>query len=395
MITRYGFALAVCGVLSAVLGRLFGVIELYVIAAGLVSLTVLSTLVVLLSHNRLQIERTVNPSRVFVDESARVDLRVHNAGWRTSPVLRLTDPVAGTIGATLSVSPLRPRRDALASYRLPSERRGHVQIGPMIAERRDPFGLAVRRSTIAGTAEVLVYPRWQVLDFPDRWSGPGPLSQLMRQRTLARSSDEFHTLRNYAPGDDLRRVHWKHSARSDDLKIKQTDPTAVQRVAVLLDVDASHYDPASFEEAVSAAASIALSADRAGFRVHASTTAVGAAASEDLEEYLETLALANPGTSRPATQAVADVSRWLEGGMVVVVSGRSQPEALAAMRNAAPGADTGILVLCARGSSGQVGNGTTRGGFLMDGSTPAALLRSWQRLTGIATGSVTKPTGAP
>ncbi|MEI7992411.1 MAG: hypothetical protein WCH93_08265 [Actinomycetota bacterium] len=83
MITRYGFALTVCGVLSAVLGRLFGVIELYVIAAGLVSLTVLSTLVVLLSHNRLQIERTVSPSRVFVDESARVDLRVHNAGSRT------------------------------------------------------------------------------------------------------------------------------------------------------------------------------------------------------------------------------------------------------------------------------------------------------------------------
>ena len=382
MINRYGIALALCGVVSAVLGRVFGVIELYVIAAGLVTLTVLSTVLVIVSRPRLSIERTVHPGRVFVDESATVELSVRNVGWRTSPVVRLTDPVAGTIGATLSVAPLARRREAHASYRLPSERRGHVQIGPMTAERRDPFGLATHRFTIAGVSDILVYPRWQVLDFPDRWNGPGPLAQLLRRRMLARSTDEFHSLRNYAPGDDLRRVHWKQSARSEDLKIKETDPTAVQRIAVLLDVESSNYDAASFEEAVSAAASFVLSADRAGFKVHASTTAISAQPSEDLEGYLETLALATPSTSRATSQAVADVARWLEGGMVVVVTGRSNPDALAAIRNAAPGSDAGILVLCDPASRNQVGEGFTRGGFLMDGSTAPALARSWQRLVG-------------
>lgn len=383
MITRYGFALVVCGIAAAVLGRVFGVIELYVIAAGLVTLTVLSVLVVLLSHVRLRIERTVNPSRVFVDETAKVELRVHNASWRTSPVVRLSDPVGGTIGATLSVAPLRPRRDAIAAYRLPSERRGHVQVGPMRMERRDPFGLAVRRATLAGVTDVLVYPRWQALDFPDRWNGAGPLSQLMRRRMLARSTDEFHSLRNYAPGDDLRRVHWKQSARSDDLKIKETDPTAVQRMAVLLDIDANRYDAVSFEQAASAAASFALSADRAGFKVHASTNAVGAAASEDLDEYLETLALVQPASAtRPLSSAVADVARWLEGGMVVVITGLSNGDALAAVRNAAPGSDAGVLVVCDARSSAATGEGSTRGGFLLDGSSPAALQRGWQRLMG-------------
>jgi uncharacterized protein (DUF58 family) len=372
------------------------VIELYVIAAGLVTLAVLSVFVVLSSRVRLRIVRTVNPTRVFVDESAKVELRVHNAAWRTSPVVRLSDPVAGTIGATLSVAPLRPRHDAVAAYRLPSERRGHVQIGPMRMERRDPFGLAARRSTIAGVTEVLVYPRWQLLDFPDRWNGAGPLSQLMRRRMLARNTDEFHSLRNYAPGDDLRRVHWKQSARSEDLKIKETDPTAVQRMAVLLDVDASRYDAQSFEEAVSAAASFALSADRAGFKVHASTNAASTAASEDLEEYLETLALAVPLTgSRPLTSAVADVARWLEGGMVVVVTGRSNPDAFGAIRNAAPGSDAGVLVVCDPASAALVGNGQTRGGFLLDASSPGALQQGWQRLMGAHAPARRPPGAAP
>ena len=391
MITRHGFALVLFGVLAAVLGRVFGVVEFYVVAAGVTALTVCSMLTVLLSRPKLVVSRTVDPSRVFVDESARIELVVHNSSWRTSPVVRLTDPVAGTVGAALSVSPLRSRRDARAAYRLPTERRGHVQIGPMRMERRDPFGLAVRKSTITGTSEVLVYPRWQVLAFPDRWNGPGPLSQLMRRRMLARATDEFHSLRTYVPGDDLRRVHWKQSARTDDLKVKQTDPTAVQRIALLLDIDTRYHDATSFEEAVSAAASFALSADRAGFKVHAATNGADSVPSEDLEGFLETLALATPAPTRRLAVAVADVARWLEGGMVVVVTGRSHPDAFAALRNAAPGSDAGILVICHGDGNGTVGDGFVRGGFVMDGTSPAALQRSWVRLMGATQPIVTEP----
>ena len=69
--------------------------------------------------------------------------------------------------------------------------------------------------------------------------------------------------------------------------------------------------------------------------------------------------------------------------MVVVVTGRSNPDALAAIRNAAPGADAGILVVCDASDSAQIGEGLTRGGFVMDGSSPAALQRSWSRLMGV------------
>ena len=144
---------------------------------------------------------------------------------------------------------------------------------------------------------------------------------------LARSTDEFHSLRNYAPGDDLRRVHWKQSARTDDLKIKQTDPDAVRRLGVLLDVSAERYDPASFEAAVSAATSVALSADQAGWRVQGTTSGIGIRPTEDLEDFIETLALANVEPARPLTDAVHALARHYEGGLIVVVTGGSTGEA--------------------------------------------------------------------
>lgn len=382
MITRYGFALIICGLVSAALGRIFGAIELYVIAAGLVVLPLLSSLVVLLSRPRLRMTRIITPSRIFVNESARVDLVVHNVGWRTSPVVRLHDPVAGTIGAQLSVTPLRARRDARATYRLPSERRGHLEIGPMRMQRRDPFGLASRIRTVAPTAGVLVHPAWHLLEFPDRWNGSGPLALLIRRRLLARQTEEFHSLRAYVPGDDLRRVHWKQSARSEDLKIKQTDPEAVQRIAVLLDVAREQHTLESFEAAVSAAASFALSAERAGFRVHATVSGVGESPAADVDEFLDVLALVEPAPSRPLTDAIHDVARMLEGGMVVLVTGRPHPDALAALRNAAPGTDAGVLVICEPSAAAQIGDGFVRGGFAMDGSTPETLVQSWTRLIG-------------
>jgi hypothetical protein len=382
MITRYGFALMISGLAAAALGRVFGVIELYVLAAGLVVLPFLAALTVLLSRPRLRMTRIITPSRIFVNESARVDLVVHNVGWHTSPVVRLNDPVAGTIGAQLSVTPLRPRRDARATYRLPSERRGRLEIGPMRMQRRDPFGLASRIRVVAPVAGVLVHPSWQPLDFPDRWAGSGPLALLIRRRLLARQTEEFHSLRTYVPGDDLRRVHWKQSARSEELKIKQTDPEAVQRVGILLDVAAEQHTAESFEAAVSAAASFALSAERAGFKVHATTSAVGDSPAADIDEFLDTLALAATAPSRPLSDAINDVTRWLEGGMVVVITGRSHPDALAALRNSSPGADAGVLVLCEAAAASQLADGFIRGGFVMDGSRPDALVRSWTRLIG-------------
>ena len=377
MITRQGFTVALAGVGIASLGRVFGVLELYLIGSGCVAAVLFGLLVVRFGRVRLGVARVVEPSRVFVDEIARVELTVTNEGWHATPVVRLLDPVAGTVGATVSVAPLPAGKSTSANYRLPTERRGRIVIGPMLTERRDLLGVARRSGRIPGTSEVLVYPEWQLLDVPDRWTGSGPLAAHLRLKVLARTTDEFRGLRNYVPGDDLRRVHWKQSARTDDLKIKQTDPDAVRRIGILLDVTPERYRPMSFESAVSAATSIALSADRAGWRVQGSTSSTSTQATEDLEDYLETLALAQPERSRPLPEAVQELSRHYEGGLIVVVTGTSTGEALAAARAGQPNTDAGLLVVC----DGAV-PAPPPGVFVLDGRDRTSLRTAWDQLIG-------------
>jgi len=379
-VTRYGWLLILVGIGVVVLGRLFGVLELYVVGSGLVTLALVCFLVVRFGRVRLRVARRVTPSRVHVDEPARVELAVRNSGSRTTPVLRLSDPVSGTPGAALSVSPIRPGTGSKAAYRLPTTRRGRLRIGPMLLERRDPFGLASRTVRAAGVSEVTVYPSWQRLAFPGKGAGVGPLAEHLRLRALGRHGEEFHALRNYVPGDDLRRIHWKQSARTDEFKVKETDTSAVRRLGVVLDVDPAHHTAASFELAVSAAASFVVSAAEAGYHVRAALSSSSTGNTVDVEAYLEELALIMPTVGRPLEDAVVDVSRWLNGGALVVATGLATPTAMAASRAASPGADAGILIVC----EAPVPTGV-RGIFVADGTSAAALAASWRRLMGSPT----------
>ena len=74
--------------------------------------------------------------------------------------------------------------------------------------------------------------------------------------------DEFVTLREYELGDDLRRVHWRSTARTGELMIRQDEARWRSRAAVVLDVQPGAHDAASFEVAVEAAASVVGAAGR-------------------------------------------------------------------------------------------------------------------------------------
>jgi uncharacterized protein (DUF58 family) len=379
VITRYGWLLLLAAAAIGVVARLFGVLELYVVAAGLVALVLFSFVLVRFGRVQLRVARRVSPNRVHVDEPARVELAVRNSGRRTTPVLRLTDPVSGTPGASLSISPIRPGTGSRAAYRLPTNRRGRVQIGPMLLERRDPFGLAARAVRAASSTEILVYPAWQRLPFPGHGAGVGQLSEHLRLRALGRHGEEFHALREYVPGDDLRRIHWKQSARTDEFKVKQTDTRAVRRIGVVFDVAAQRHTPASFERAVSATASFVISAAETGYSVRAALSATNAAATVDVEACLDELALVMPGQGRSLVNTVQDVARWLDGGALVVVTGRAGDEAVSAARAATPGADAGVLVVC------EPPVPAIPGIFVVDGTSAQALAMSWGRLVGSPT----------
>ncbi|MEZ5208614.1 MAG: DUF58 domain-containing protein [Acidimicrobiales bacterium] len=256
MITRAGWIALAGALVMVVAGRVFGVLELYLIAAVLVVLV--GALLVWSRARRLQlaVDRRVHPPRAHAGAPCTVELTIRNDGPRRSPVLEVRDEVSGTHGARLLVGPLDPGTSAAASYRLPTARRGILRIGPLEVDIDDPFGITETRLRAAGITELTVYPRIDdVAPLPPS-SGNDPMAGADHPNALGRSGEDFYALRQYTVGDDLRRVHWPSTARRDELMVRQDELPWQARATVLLDTRAAANSPDSLELVVSAAASL-------------------------------------------------------------------------------------------------------------------------------------------
>lgn len=263
---------AACAVLTAVMGRIFGVLELYLLSAGMLLAAVLGYLSVLLRRPRVTVRRWVRPEVLTAGDVGRVDivLRANGAGPR--PAFELVEAVGADRTARMAVAPMRGGAEKSAGYRVPTDRRGVLTIGPLVAVRHDVLGLARSVADIAGVDEILVAPRAFEIDMPEL--GDGILGRHLLAQSTRLGPGEFHSLREYVPGDEPRTIHWKASARSDDLKVRQHSAEGLRRCTVVLDqhlpAGAEHDD--SFERAVVAAASIVHSADQAGLQTRFTTT---------------------------------------------------------------------------------------------------------------------------
>jgi uncharacterized protein (DUF58 family) len=255
-LTRTGWMLGSSGVVLVVAGRLLGVLELYLLGATALALTIGSVLYVRVRRLALGVDRELHPPKVHAGTPSRVELVVRNTGERRSPTLELRDGVSGTRGARLMVSPVDPGTSVRAAYRLPTERRGILAIGPLHVAMEDPFGLARVRLKVSGVSELTVYPHIdEVVPVPFT-TGNDPLAGAEHPNALGRSGEDFYALRPYVVGDDLRRVHWPSTARHDELQVRQDELPWQGRTTVLLDVRAMHHRGHSIELAISAAASV-------------------------------------------------------------------------------------------------------------------------------------------
>lgn len=263
MPTRQGWSTSFGGITSVVLGRMFGLIELYVVGSALLAAVAIALAIVNRPLPRLAVRRLARPATVGVGEPARVDIQVSNHSSVRAPKLSLWEPVGDKGGAPMQLAPLGAGESVSAAYRVPTSRRGVVRTGPLRADRSDPLGLARRSSWLAGVGEVLVVPQLITLAFPTA-GGAGRLGEHLRLKSYGQSGSEFHSQREYIAGDDLRRVNWKSSARSTNLIVRETALEGIQRCTVVLDTLAESYDTDGFERAVTAAASVVAAASAAG-----------------------------------------------------------------------------------------------------------------------------------
>jgi uncharacterized protein (DUF58 family) len=295
VLTRRGWALTTGGLLLAVSGRLLGLLELYVLAAGCWALMA-TALVFLATHPAdIRARRTLTPHRVQAGDESRVELALHNEGRRATPVIELRDPVdGGPRRARLLMAPLPGGAEERAQYRIPTDTRGVLTVGPLEARRFDPLALAIRSAVVAPESELVVYPLVEELLPLPHAPGDDRRGGFRRATAMGATGDDFYALRPWVVGDDLRQVHWPSTARRDELMVRQHDVPWQGRATIVLDVRARFHDEDSLEQAIAAAASIAACSGRGGALLRLITTdgadtGFGAGGAQ-LEAILERLA---------------------------------------------------------------------------------------------------------
>ncbi|HEX3089719.1 MAG TPA: DUF58 domain-containing protein [Ilumatobacteraceae bacterium] len=370
MITRHGWTAIVAAVACFVIGRVIGLIELFVVGVGIVVALLVAVISVQRRLPPLNVRRIVSPSMVSVGEPARVDIQLANVGRQASPYLQLWEPVGNNGGAPMQLAKLGPGQAASAAYRVPTARRGLVRTGPLRALRRDVLGLTQRSTTLAGTEEVLIVPHTIALPFPSVGSS-GRLGQHLRMKSWGQTGTEFHSLREYQRGDDIRRINWKASARSTSLIVRETALEGIRRCTVVLDLDASEYVGSSFEQAVVAAASITSSAAHTGVNTRFLTSDVDLRGPDVAANTLRWLATVEPmEVAREITSMNSGMSEGM--GLLVVVTG-STTSATAAQLRAATSQDETLVIVCATEYAA-----STR--FIVDATSTESLIASWSLL---------------
>jgi uncharacterized protein (DUF58 family) len=138
---------------------------------------------------------------------------------------------------------------------VPTHRRALILAGPATSVRGDQLGLLRRTQTWTDRIELFVHPKTARL----KASAQGLVRDLEGQptATITNSDLAFHALRPYEQGDSMRNVHWRTSARTGQLMVRQYQETRRSQLLLVLGADAAHYaSDDEFELAVSALASI-------------------------------------------------------------------------------------------------------------------------------------------
>lgn len=272
MLTRRGYTLIGSALGLLVAGRLLGSVELWMLSLASLTLLGLDVIWLRTRSRRLEAGRQVSPVRLHVGTEGTVNLEVHNAAPRPTPLMLLQDQFDdGRQEARFVLGPLAPGETKSAAYRIPTSRRGRFTVGPFAGEILDPFGFARRRFTLVPSQVVVVYPRIHTLRGVDARLGP---DHRTGARTVHKSigGDDFLALRNYVIGDDLRRVHWASTARVGELMVRQDEAPWQAPPILVLDRRAGVHTAASFELAVEAFASLVVMFHTSGVPFVATTS---------------------------------------------------------------------------------------------------------------------------
>ena len=216
---------------------------------------------------RYSASRSLSHLRVEQNEVALSVLEITNTSTRaSSPAIGRETVGSGSV--ELHVPRLAAGASIALEYAVPTDRRGVQKVGPIAFVIRDPYGLCEKSREVAGHVQVLVRPQTHLVYLPSR----GRIRALDAGEAdrSVEGSLTFHALREYVPGDDRRRIHWRTSARTGTLMVKQHIDMTRPEVLIAIDVNVEPGD--AFEELIEFAASLAVCAIRVGHPVRMITS---------------------------------------------------------------------------------------------------------------------------
>lgn len=312
MLTTRGWALAAGNLALLIAGRLFGIRELFEVGLGLATLVIAACIIVRRGRHETRLSRAVDPVEVYPGTVVRVEVTIR-AGARRSPPLLFVEELPvdlaegvpaqytaedGTVGIEQAQAPgrhpahyrpgsaltrtgVQPSDQARRSgrraigfpvgaveahelhhvaYRIVPTKRGRFEIGPGSTIITDPFGLARAPDRPLAKSSLLVFPAFEAL-LPMAAASPHSLEGAPRPMAPTGTGDDFFTMREYQPGDDVKKIHWRTTARQGRIMVRQEDRPSEPRAVILLDdrraAHARRSDGAdSFEACITSAASL-------------------------------------------------------------------------------------------------------------------------------------------
>ncbi|MGH3311478.1 MAG: DUF58 domain-containing protein, partial [Streptomyces sp.] len=277
-LTTRGRSFLAAGVAAAVCAYVLGQSDLLRVGLLLAVLPLVCVLVLHRTRYRVAGSRRLFPARVPVRSEARVHLRVDNVSRLPTGLLMLQDRVPYVLGPRprFVLDRVEPGGRREVSYRVRSDLRGSYPLGPLQLRLTDPFGMCELTRAFSAYDTLTVVPRVEPLP-PVGLSGDTTGYGDGRQRSLALAGEDDVIPRGYRHGDDLRRVHWRSTARYGELMVRREEQPQKARCTVLLDTRRTAYagsgPDSPFEWAVSGAASVCLHLLERGYAVRLLTDA--------------------------------------------------------------------------------------------------------------------------
>jgi uncharacterized protein (DUF58 family) len=350
--TVRGASFLAAGIVGILAGLILGSHPMISVGVLLVGLPVFSALTARRARYQLRCERHILPPRVAPGQPATVVVRLENISRISTGLLLAEETIPYSLGARprYVLNGIERGGSREVSYQLRSDLRGKFVVGPMRVRIADVFGLVELTANFATKNTLTVTPKIVPLTSAattGSWSSDGD----GRTRMTAAAGDDDVIPRAYRDGDELRRVHWRSTARYGELMVRREEQRWQDRAVVILDSRRSAHigtgPSSSFEFAVSAAASIGVHLARAGLDGHLLTDAGPLAGSAMFEDVLlDALSVVSTSRNHDFARTTAALTT-VEGGLLVLIAGRLSVEAAREIATARRHGRQGIALLLA------------------------------------------------